>query len=322
MPNPHIVENGRDESQYYPDIFPVSLTHSEFPSTAIAMAEMGVPFGAVVRPFIKWKDRRELKNKAIKYLDPAWKIARCSVCYGYINPYCDITSARWFCSLCGARNSLPKSMSRYRHPELKLLPEMQNLMLDYPLTMTSDVHYGAFDSIPVNDMLQTPARRAPLVHVFLIQESMTESDEMQAVVEGLTKTIRDLHPDIHVLLLTFSNRIGIVRVPLDSDILRDDADSKEMSSAYSIEPTIQYIQFSLNDLYGTQSSRESTNSSFSNAFEGNFMHELSSTNGENWENILNTSSQGDERVTVAPIIPLGLACYFMDAIVRVGDARH
>ncbi len=73
----------------------------------------------------------------------------------------------------------------------------------------------------------------PLVHVFLVQES-AKIDALQSVsrastrractdltvsrclslqiIESLSQTVPSMHPDIKVVLLTFSNRIGVYRL--------------------------------------------------------------------------------------------------------------
>lgn len=41
------------------------------------------------------------------------KVARCEICAGYINPFCEVTHAKWYCSLCGQKNAINRSMVRY-----------------------------------------------------------------------------------------------------------------------------------------------------------------------------------------------------------------
>jgi len=50
----------------------------------------------------------------------------------------------------------------------------------------------------------------PLVHVFIIQESM-RLDALQAAVEAISSSITSMHPDIYVCILTYSHRIGMYR---------------------------------------------------------------------------------------------------------------
>lgn len=78
-----------------------------------------------------------------------------------------------------------------------------------------------------------PSEERPLVHVFLVQESMA-IDTMQAVVESLTEAIKALHPDVHIVLLTFSHRIGIHRF-----------------SHTSRRPMVQYVHVATQEGRGT-----------------------------------------------------------------------
>lgn len=53
-----------------------------------------------------------------------------------------------------------------------------------------------------------PIDKRPLIHIFLIQEDM-EVDTMQTVIDAINTATATIHPDIHVLLMTFSYRLGI-----------------------------------------------------------------------------------------------------------------
>lgn len=55
------------------------------------------------------------------------------------------------------------------------------------------------------------ASRRPLVHVFMVQESM-QLDCLKALVECLTKVVEDMHPDVKVVLLSYSSRLGVHRI--------------------------------------------------------------------------------------------------------------
>eukprot|EP00602_Paraphysomonas_sp_CaronLab_P007624 CAMPEP_0185022862 /NCGR_PEP_ID=MMETSP1103-20130426/5561_1 /TAXON_ID=36769 /ORGANISM="Paraphysomonas bandaiensis, Strain Caron Lab Isolate" /LENGTH=924 /DNA_ID=CAMNT_0027555133 /DNA_START=35 /DNA_END=2806 /DNA_ORIENTATION=- len=194
------------ESFCYPEMFPMSFSHSEFPESEASQALVGMPFGFLVTPFIPSSDRSQIQRNG-KMSTSATRIARCSNCAAYINPFCDSTSIRWICSLCGTRNSFSRSMLRYRKVDLRMLPEMQNLMIDYPLPISDDGTYNQRSG----GSLSCPAHNRPFVHVFLVQESMT-LDCLQATIEALTEVSKCLHPDVEVVLLTFSNRIGLYRL--------------------------------------------------------------------------------------------------------------
>lgn len=180
------------ETQAYPELFPISFTHKEFPSSARVMADTGTPFGCLVTPFMPSSDRHHIVAKVRKNAENASKIARCDICTGYLNPYCDVTAQRWFCSLCGARNTLSRTAMRYRSTDPRLLPEVQHMMIDYQTA----------DKVP---------ETKPFVHVLLVQESMP-LDSLNAVVDSLSSAISAVHPDIHIVLITFSNRIGVYRL--------------------------------------------------------------------------------------------------------------
>ena len=66
----------------------------------------------------------------------ASNLSRCSSCFAYMNPYCEVSNFRWFCSLCLSRNSFSKEMTRYRSMDPKGLPEMNQLMVDFMLPVS------------------------------------------------------------------------------------------------------------------------------------------------------------------------------------------
>lgn len=180
------------DSQSYPEIFPIIFTHGEFPTSASVMQSVGVPFGCLTTPFMPLADRSNFVSKLRKNADNASKIARCTVCMGYMNPYCDVSPQRWFCSLCGQRNGISRSQTRYRGVDPRLLPEVQHVLIDYKTAETS-------------------SQSKPFVHVLLVQESMP-LDSLTAVVDSLSTAITSVHPDVYILLITFSNRIGVYRL--------------------------------------------------------------------------------------------------------------
>ena len=53
--------------------------------------------------------------------------------------------------------------------------------------------------------------RRPLVHVFMIQESMP-IDALKSTISNLRDTVKDMHPDIKIVLLSYSDRIGVYRL--------------------------------------------------------------------------------------------------------------
>ncbi len=198
-------------SSKYPSVFPVSVTHTEFPATYELFEQSGLPYGAIITPFIGREDLPLSTNMTLA--NDATEIARCEKCTAYMNPFVSINNSatRWNCSLCHTRNDLPRSNhSRYRQHITKngtvnSLEEQQCLLTDFPMP------FREIDGVPTacNGQTSIPAEQRPLVHVFLVQESMAP-DALQAVAEAIEHTIANcMHPDIQVVLLSFSNRIGV-----------------------------------------------------------------------------------------------------------------
>lgn len=98
------------KSLNYPHIFPLSLTHPEFPADDTVSHQMGMPLGCVLCPFTSMEDRSQAFVDTPRFVDSGTKIARCGSCSAYINPFCEASPMRWFCSLCGARNGFTRSM--------------------------------------------------------------------------------------------------------------------------------------------------------------------------------------------------------------------
>jgi hypothetical protein len=98
----------------------------------------GMPIGFIATPFISCSNSSnmyELWTKAYffgnhscrqkdlpKLSTSAVKLARCSGCSSYINPFCEASTVRWVCCICGIRNNFAKTMVK----ELEL-----HLSLDY-----------------------------------------------------------------------------------------------------------------------------------------------------------------------------------------------
>eukprot|EP01034_Spumella_vulgaris_P038795 gene38795-47913_t len=129
----------------------------------------------------------------------------------------------------------------------KLLNETANTFADFRLPLVEPRSDGTGSaSSPVNALY---AAQRPLVHVFLVQESM-RIDAMQAVVEGLCASVPAMHPDIRVVFLTYSNRIGIYN----------------FSNGTAV-PSIQHVHF-----VADSASSSSSSSSSESIFEGSEMH--------------------------------------------------
>ena len=193
-----------NKSNTYPAVFPVTVSHSEFPANAAIADAIGMPLGCFVNPFVPCADRSQITLEASKYVDDATKLARCDTCAAYINPHCDATQVQWYCSICGNRNTITRSMTRYRHADVRTLPETREPMVEFPMPFRE---IDGADPSLVGQRSIT-ALEHPLVHVFVIQESMA-LDALQAVVEGLSAAIMLMHPDLQIVIVTFSHRIGI-----------------------------------------------------------------------------------------------------------------
>lgn len=273
----------------------MSFTHSELPTDSTVHGELGAPLGVLVTPFIGRSDGSHLRMDLTRTTGIASNLSRCSSCFAYMNPYCEVSNFRWFCSLCLSRNSFSKEMTRYRSMDPKGLPEMNQLMVDFMLPVSS-----ARDEIPVDQNgvsssgsagrdLKLSPRAHPMVHVFLVQESMP-ADCMQSVTESLSRLLHEMHQDFHVVLLTYSNRVGIYRCSLDG------------LEQKSQEPTVQFAHF--------HASSQRSKSALGSVFEASEAHEV--------------SGQGESAISkpyVSAPWHLSEVCPFLDATYRVGDAR-
>ena len=190
-------------SNIYPDVSPISLTHKKFPATYEKLERSGLPFGAEIRPFVSRND--EPQEDAIPCTS-ALSIARCGQCSAYLNPYCELTSTTWFCSVCSFRNIFSKGMPRYRVKGNRdgTFEECTNLLGDYPMP------FREIDGAPssIKGKYVIPASRRPLVHVFMVQESMP-IDGLKCTIKSIRDAVKDMHPDMKIVLLSYSNRIGV-----------------------------------------------------------------------------------------------------------------
>ena len=208
-----------DSDGYGAHFFPFVFTHKEFPADSNSSRDIGSPLGLMACPLVGRGDGLHLRPELTRNTDRASKMARCSHCTAYINPYCDITNVRWFCSLCGSRNTFTKHMPRYRAGDTRSLPEMQHTIVDFSMPLN-----GEYQSIQPSvsgslkhdtDVYKVTARTSPLVHVFLIQESMSH-DCLRAVIQSASQTIREMHDDAHIALVSFSNRVCVYNCSMDS----------------------------------------------------------------------------------------------------------
>ena len=282
-------DDSRRVSSTFPDVFPISLSHSEFPysHSMSHVDELGTPLGCIITPYIQRNDRVHLIKKIHQTIPISSELARCFNCQSYINPFCDVSTMRWYCSLCKYKNIFPRrnqksaTSQRYIKVGTGILPETQDILVDYPMPYRADID----GMIPKKYIGTTsiPATERPLIHIFLIQENMA-LDAMEAVIEGITAAVAELHPDIQVVLLSYSNRIGI----------------HNLSDKIGIH-TVQYIHMATLDGQGK-------------IFEGNEMQDLIDND--------NASSNTTGIQDVAITVPLSDVISFRSAAKRLGDCRQ
>ena len=248
------------KSNFYPTVFPISVTHTVFPSNATLASDIGLPLGCFVNAFIPFSSRSQLKQESSRCTDDASLIARCDNCNGYINPFCVITQLQWLCSLCGCRNVINKSMKRYRHVDVRKLIETKNPVLDLPLPYrdTDGVRSRYIDSKSI------PVIQRPMVHIFLIQESISY-DCLQTVIDGISEAINKMHPDIQIVILSFSNRIGLYNLVNEDDSLSSNTDcfhktnqhysTSTISENSEMKSNVKYVDFADNDGKGKRLTR-------------------------------------------------------------------
>ena len=82
--------------------------------------------------------------------------------------------------------------------------ECTNLLGDYPMP------FREIDGAPssIKGKYVIPASRRPLVHVFMVQESMP-IDGLKCTIKSIRDAVKDMHPDMKIVLLSYSNRIGV-----------------------------------------------------------------------------------------------------------------
>jgi hypothetical protein len=358
-------DNNTRESIYYPELFPITLTHGEFPSNETVHDAMTMTYGLMVTPFIATDEGSSLLQYNPKLQSHRSSgVARCDHCGGYINPFCDSTSLRWICSLCDTRNSFARNMLRYRQVDLRLLPEMQHLLLDYPLPLSTgedgDAGSSAEESAnkrginkkkkkktskeekrkaKSHSKYHCPSSERPLVHVLLVQESMS-LDCLQAAIDAISDATNahpdtGLHPDIEIVLLTFSNRIGIYRLHRDDvDVCRDTTSTA--ASTYLLPACIQYSHFSLEKVvhddsnlasYHSQQSQHQGDQSSSDGgvFDGQNSREflsLATDDSTSASTSASGSSSPPSVQRVCPLLALNEISSFDDVRVPIGDVRN
>jgi hypothetical protein len=146
---------------------------------------------------------------------------------------------------------------------------------------------------------KVPASLRPLVQMFIVQESMN-FDCIQAAVEAITATIKTLHPDMQIILLSYSHRIGIYKFyktkhRKSGTSSSNKAGPEEDESASVCHHTVQYVHFnSLNSL---------------------------ALDGLDYFDSKPVSAQEPTDDSIHSVLPLAAAADFFEAMTRIGDYR-
>jgi hypothetical protein len=136
----------------------------------------------------------------------------------------------------------------------------------------------------------------PLVHIFVVQESMP-IDTMDAVIESLTATIQMLHPDIYIILLTYSHRIGVYHF------------NQISSSSVSNKPVIQYIHFQ---------NIKNNDVSLTNILPKDQIFSGTLFDGQEYGRFFETCTTSFQTQLM---VSLSVACDFFEIITNVGNYR-
>lgn len=147
-------------STEYPHVFPVSVTHPEFPANYAVYDQLSMPMGCIITPFIATEDRSEAVAETPRLIESGVRIARCTACSAYINAFCEASPLRWFCSLCGGRNVFTRSMVRshcnisFQFSRFNARPDIDKLIYGYcrkPKTSWSTFrcHSGGSSSLQI-----------------------------------------------------------------------------------------------------------------------------------------------------------------------------
>eukprot|EP01041_Mallomonas_annulata_P006979 gene6979-14185_t len=186
---------------------------------------------------------------------------------------------------------------RYQSEHARQLPEVQNFLLDYPLPITiSDKSSSSSSVTPDHSSNPSllpeylPAASRPLVHVFLIQESMS-LEALDVVIDSLSNAIKELHDDMEVMLVTYSNRIGIYRFRCGGS---NGSGTTAPTTTTATTVAVQYVQLC------TPGGR---------IFDGHDIHEVG----------IDTSGSGGGGIV--PLTPLSWVADFRDTANAVGDIR-
>jgi hypothetical protein len=159
----------RDGFNTYPEEFPIAVSHSIFPGSEWVYNRLDYPLGISLRPFIP---QDELRVPGYSNISKSIRdISRCGECGAYLNRHCEYNTTRWFCSLCGRRNSHQK-YQRYKHIDAKFLPELNEAMIDFEAPFSDTISESCL-----------PIHERPLIHLFLIDEEM-EMDTLESVIQN------------------------------------------------------------------------------------------------------------------------------------------
>lgn len=163
------------------------FTINRFPRDASMRDVTGLPWGAVVQPFVGIEQDPASTGSAVgpnqqgasggstatpskggtplpplrQVLTPSEDVARCEDCFAYINPYCTVDGSLWRCSLCGVVNTFStKQLQRYSETSggtsrKESCEELSNSMVEFDI---------ASEAILASDALSLPPGAASPSH--------------------------------------------------------------------------------------------------------------------------------------------------------------
>jgi hypothetical protein len=100
-------------------------------------------------------------------------------------------------------------------------------------------------------------------------------EELQAAIDGITSTVNQLHPDIQVVLLTYSSRIGVYKVGPNT--------------------SVQYIHMA-------------TNNGAKDIFEGRDCNNFTNCNDNNNSNNNNSNNSDNSNTNTTNISNISITC--------------
>lgn len=174
------------------------LSSTQFPSSNQIKEEAGLPWGALITPLAQLGEGdRQTERKASV-------VARCSQCFGYVNPYCKFRQHTWRCSLCYASNTTPAHYEKYLKNDPRsgaTLPELGANCIEY-VVAENDGGAAVSDDAD-SSVLEFPS------YVFLVDLSSHSPAFLDLVKSALQAALEGLSDMCWVGLAVFSTRLGM-----------------------------------------------------------------------------------------------------------------